>query len=143
MMSRFVIGGLCAVLLAGLLSGCAERVTGPGMVFQSDLYDFGTVEEGGIINHEFEFTNNGTELLLIQGVASAGGRTYVREFSKEVEPGKSGKISLALKTTGIKGRVSETFLLVTNIPDRPNVPLTIEGTVKAPSTAAVRPRPNR
>ncbi|MBN2352356.1 MAG: DUF1573 domain-containing protein [Spirochaetales bacterium] len=128
--------GLSALLLAGLLSGCVEKVKGPGMQFGSEKYDFGTVDAGEIVNHVFNFTNNGTEMLLIAGVASAGGLTYVRDVTNELEPGKRGTISVSLNTKGLAGKVTQDFLVVTNIRDRSNIPLTLEGTVREGSAVA-------
>jgi hypothetical protein len=136
MRNKFVQFCLFMLLLVGLFSGCAAQVKGPGIQFGSERYDFGTVDEGKIVNHAFEFTNNGTETLIISGVLSTCTCTYVRDFDKVVQPGKSGKISVSLNTKGLDGKVTKNVILGTNIPERENIPLTIEGTVKASPSAA-------
>lgn len=39
---------------------------GPSITFESELHDFGTVTQGDILEFAFEFTNTGTEALLIK-----------------------------------------------------------------------------
>ncbi len=93
--TRFFLG---ASVLIGLLSGCAARVKGPGIVFASEKYDFGTVEEGSMVQHVFEFTNNGTEKLVIDGVIPTCGCTTIESFDKEAPAGGGGKIAVSLNT---------------------------------------------
>jgi hypothetical protein len=37
----------------------------PSIVFMEELHDFGEVEQGAVLEHEFEFTNEGTKELVI------------------------------------------------------------------------------
>jgi hypothetical protein len=37
----------------------------PAIVFESKTHDFGEVEQGAVLEHEFEFTNEGSEELVI------------------------------------------------------------------------------
>jgi hypothetical protein len=39
---------------------------GPSIRFESELHDFGTVRQGDILEFAFEFTNTGTDELLIK-----------------------------------------------------------------------------
>jgi hypothetical protein len=126
MRNKFVQFWFFMLLLIGLFSGCAK---GPGIQFGSEKYDFGNVKEGRIINHVFVFTNNGTETLIIRGVVATCGCTRVEDFDNEVQPGKSGKIPTLLNTKGINGKTTKNILIGTNVPDRTNITLTIEGTV--------------
>ncbi len=56
-MKRLLI--ILVVLFPGL--ACAE----PSISFESELHDFGTVRQGDFLEFAFEFTNTGTEDLLI------------------------------------------------------------------------------
>ena len=43
----------------------------PAIEFASENYNAGTIKQGDIIEHTFEFTNNGDEDLLIEKVTSS------------------------------------------------------------------------
>jgi hypothetical protein len=114
-----------------IISGCAAQAKGPGIQFKSEQYDFGTVAAGKIVNHDFEFTNNGTDTLLIPEALSTCECTKIIDFDKEIKPGKSGKVSVEFNTKDIDGKATRTILVSTNIPDKAEIPLTIEATVVA------------
>lgn len=40
----------------------------PAIEFTAEQYDFGSVAQGGILEHVFEFRNAGTDDLIIKGV---------------------------------------------------------------------------
>jgi hypothetical protein len=125
------------ILIAfGFLAGCAVQVKGPGIVFGSEIFDFGTIEEGQAVTHEFNFTNNGTEKLVIDGVIPSCGCTTAGDDDKEIPSGKSGKISVSLNTRGFDGRVTKTVLVETNVPEKESMTLTLAGTVKPKPAAA-------
>jgi hypothetical protein len=132
MKSRFVPASLIFVMLLCLFSGC---VKGPGIRFETEIYDFGSVDEGSIVDFDFAFTNNGTERLVILGVVSTCGCTRVGDFDREVQPGMSGKIRVSLNTKRLDGKVTKVISLGTNVPGRTDISLAIEGTVK-PSPGA-------
>jgi hypothetical protein len=125
---------LFVLLAAVLVPGCAP-VKGPGIQFVSEKYDFGTLPEGKIINFAFEFTNHGTETLIVGGVLSTCGCTYVSDADREVPPGKSGKISVSFNSVRLEGKVTRNIQVGTNVPGKENISLTIEGTV-IPNPAA-------
>jgi hypothetical protein len=123
--------GLVMLLPIGLFSGCPAQVKGPGIQFETEKYDFGTIPEGTIFNNAFMYTNNGTEALIIEGVLSTCSCTFVDGFDREVAPGKSGKITFSFNSAKLDGRVTRNIMVGTNVPDKHNITLTIEGNVKA------------
>jgi hypothetical protein len=56
------------VLVALPLSAPAGSATGPKMVMPEKHYDFKDVGEGVVIEHTFQVTNQGTEVLQIKNV---------------------------------------------------------------------------
>ncbi len=113
-----------------IVSSCVGQVKGISIHFPSEKYDWGTVSEGKPVNHTFTFTNNGTETLLISEVHPTCGCTVTGDYDKEVLPGKSGKIPIQFNTNGYDGKVTKTIVVKTNVPDKADITLTIEGTVK-------------
>jgi len=43
----------------------------PSIRFESELHDFGTVTQGDLLEFAFEFTNTGTEELLIKRLTAS------------------------------------------------------------------------
>lgn len=67
------------------------------------VYEFGKVKEGDKVRHTFEFTNEGTQPLVISNAFSTCGCT-VPEYSKEPVPvGGRGKIDVLFNTDGKVG----------------------------------------
>jgi len=120
------------ILIAGLAAGCGPRVKGPAIRFDSETYDFGPVQEGLVIKHTFQFTNIGSEPLEIRGLIPTCGCTSMGDYDKEVQPGRTGTISVSLNTRNYDGRITKTVLVETNVPDKENMTLTLVGMVNTP-----------
>ena len=122
---------LFVFIIAAFLCGCIGPVKSPGIHFASDKYTYGTIEEGKIVHHTFEFTNTGTADLIITAVRPTCGCTVAGDYDKEVKPGENGKIPITLDTSGFDGYLAKTIKVITNIPGDSNYfILTMEGTVK-------------
>jgi len=121
---------LCFVILLFACSG--KQVDGPGIDFEKEIYDFGKVNEGEIVSHTFKFRNNGTENLLIESVKPTCGCTIAGQYDREVKPGASGEIPVKLKTAGFYGKFSKVIKVLTNIPDKNEIILTLKVTVYTP-----------
>src|SRR5690606_26227731 len=65
-----------------------------------DTHDFGTLKEGPVAEHIFEFTNTGKEPLIIQGATASCGCTTPEWPKEPILPGKSGKITVRYNTQG-------------------------------------------
>jgi glutathione peroxidase len=68
----------------------------------SDHY-IGRVKEGEEARHTFKIKNEGDAELVIHNVSPACGCT-ASDFPRKLAPGEEGKITLAVKTAGMKGR---------------------------------------
>lgn len=102
---------------------------GPSIGFAESAFDFGRVESGKVVRHEFTFTNAGNQVLEIRDVASSCGCTATAEYSRRVEPGGSGLLPVIFNTGGMSGPVRKTLSVVCNDPSRPRVMLEISATV--------------
>ncbi|MBI3511004.1 MAG: DUF1573 domain-containing protein [Bacteroidetes bacterium] len=75
----------------------------PVPVFDSVVYDFGTVLQGTIIEHDFKFTNKG-KLPIVISNATGSCNCDDEEYSKEpVPPGKSATVRYRFDTQGKMG----------------------------------------
>ena len=70
------------------------RMGGAKMKFEKTEHDFGTINEGDVVETVFNFTNNGkSELIISKAKASCG--CTVPEWPKEpIMPGESGEIKV-------------------------------------------------
>jgi hypothetical protein len=79
--------------------------------------------------HDFIFTNVGTAILEITGVRPACGCTTVGEWTKTVQPGKTGTIPLQFNSAGFSGMVMKTATVTCNDPATSRFTLQISGNV--------------
>ena len=70
------------------------RMGGAKMKFEKTEHDFGTINEGDVVETVFNFTNNGkSELIITKAKASCG--CTVPDWPKEpIMPGESGEIKV-------------------------------------------------
>jgi hypothetical protein len=73
------------------------------MTFENSKYDFGTVTEGDKVVHEFKFTNEGTQPLIISSASATCGCTVPEYPKAPVAPGESGVIKVVFNTEGKVG----------------------------------------
>lgn len=86
----------------------------PEFTFQEMEYDFGTINEGQMVNHTYEFTNTGEVPLVIKNASASCGCT-VPEWPKEpIAPGGTGKIEVKFDTKGKPNQQTKTVTITAN-----------------------------
>lgn len=106
----------------------------PEMTFKSDEYDFGTIDEGDVVDAEFEFTNTGkTDLVIMAANASCGCTVPSYPKDKIIKPGESEVIKARFKSLGKPNKQNKSVTLMTN---------TKEQTHKVFIKGFVNPKPN-
>jgi len=102
----------------------------PSITFKTLNHNFGILpEEGGPVNYRFEFTNNGSEPLVLNNVTSSCGCT-IPEWSKEpIPPGASGSILVTFNPMGRPGAFRKVITVKSNAREK-IVTLYIVGIVK-------------
>lgn len=92
-------------------------------------YDFGKVEEGKIVKHEYEFTNTGSEPLIISDAKASCGCTVPVWPKEPIAPGEKGKIQVEFDSKNKPGPANKTVSIFSNT--EPNqINLTIKGQVE-------------
>jgi hypothetical protein len=131
LLAAFVYGGAPSVgFPQNKPSVSANVLGGPSILMPETTYDFGEVNEGVEVTHEFTVENKGNADLAIIKVSPDCGCTVAR-FDRVIPPGGKGKVRLELNLTGYKGRVSKTSTLECNDPSEQRWKLVMQGTVKA------------
>lgn len=99
-------------------------------VFLEEEYDFGTVQAGEYVRHQFKFVNKGQGPLVIQNANASCGCT-IPDFSRDpIAPGDSGVIKVMFNSEGRSGEQNKVITVTTNA-DPGQYELTLRGTVQA------------
>lgn len=109
----------------------ANGKEGAEAIIAETSFDFGEIKEGALIDHSFTVVNNGESLLEIIAVKQDCGCTS-SEFDREIPPGKEGRITLKMDTSGYKGKIKKATRVFTNDPDKEMILLYLEAFVKLP-----------
>lgn len=106
--------------------------SGPRIAFDTPIYDFGEVKSGEVVKHTYVFTNVGGAMLQVSNVHASCGCTTAGEWTKQVEPGKTGSIPIQFNSGGFGGTVGKSITVTCNDTNQPNVILQIKGKVWKP-----------
>lgn len=126
----------CALIAAEPVAtqpqGTATTNAAPVIAFDSTVYKFDKVMAGESVTHDFVFTNTGSAVLRITGVYPSCGCTTAGEWTKEVEPGKTGVIPLQFNSDRFAGLVDKHATVVCNDKSHPTLQLHLKGSVWRP-----------
>jgi hypothetical protein len=98
------------------------------MTLDKREYDFGTVNEGEIVETIFKVTNSGTTDLVISKAAGSCGCTVPVWPKAPIKPGETGDVAVKFNTSGKPNRQMKTVTLTTNTASGREV-LTLRGAV--------------
>lgn len=106
-----------------------HEVLSPGITFAQQTYNFGIIpEEGGIVNHRFEFKNDGGAPLVVTRVTTDCGCTTPTFTHESIAPGAEGFIEVTFDPEGRPGVFVKNILVYTNVIAEP-IKLQITGNV--------------
>lgn len=84
------------------------------MTFEELEWDFGTIKQGEVVEHDFVFKNTGKADLVITNTKTSCGCT-VPDYPKDpVKVGSKGKISVKFDSAGKSGQVEKTVAILAN-----------------------------
>ncbi len=92
----------------------------PKLELEATTHDFGRIEEAnGPVKHTFNFTNTGSEPLVIAGVKASCGCTTPFWTKEPIAPGESGKIEAKFDPKNRPGGFSKSLTVTSN--SQPNI----------------------
>ncbi|HVA98791.1 MAG TPA: DUF1573 domain-containing protein [Bacteroidia bacterium] len=109
----------------------------PVIVFETDVHDFGTINQNDNGTYEFKFTNTGKEPLVISNAHGSCGCTVPSWPKDPIAPGKQAVIKVTYDTHRI-GTFVKTVTLQSNANPEQKV-LTIKGKVVAVPASDIFP----
>jgi Protein of unknown function (DUF1573) len=110
----------------------APAPSGAKIQFETPTYDFGRAKSGDPIKHTFIFTNTGCDALEISNVRPGCGCTTAGEWTKKVDPGKTGEIPIQVNTANFNGPIMKNVSVDSNDKLAPTSVLYLKGTVWKP-----------
>ena len=110
-------------------SGDTVAFIGPRMHVDKPVFDFGRVEQGEKVTHEFRFTNQGNRDLRVQSVKTSCGCTAAVIAADTIPPGTEGTIQATFDTKQFAGRKAKDIRVHTNDPLSPVTTLTLRGEI--------------
>jgi len=117
---------------AATAPGTTPAPSGAKIEFETPTYDFNKAKSGEPVKHTFVFKNTGCETLEINNVRPGCGCTTAGEWTKKVEPGKTGEIPIQVNTANFNGPIMKNVSVDSNDKTQPTTVLYIKGTVWKP-----------
>lgn len=99
--------------------------------FNEETYDFGKIPKGTPVTHDFNFTNNGKEPIVISNVQASCGCTTPSWPKEPILPGKTATIKVQYNAANPGG--FNKSITITSNSKTPTKVLYIKGTVEAQS----------
>lgn len=117
-------------LLCSLLLGlCPALAQAPRLVVPDAVYNFGQVDQGEVVTHQFSLMNKGAAPLLIQRIVASCGCTATKSKGNSVPPSGETTIEVRFDTGGFSGEKLKTVRVFTNDPSKPSTVLSLRGRV--------------
>jgi len=113
--------------------------TAPRAVVDAAVHDFGSVEQGTVVDHAFRVRNTGTAAMRVDHVKGTCACTVGVATGEAIPPGEDAWVTVSLDTGRLAGRTTKTVTVYTNDPAAPTVPVTLTGEVL--TDLIVRPVP--
>jgi len=93
----------------------SENAAGaPAFEFAETTHDFGTINEGEVVEHTFQFTNTGEAPLVIQNTSASCGCTTPSYSRDPVAPGETGEVQVKFNSQSRPGVQNKTITITAN-----------------------------
>ncbi len=86
----------------------------PVMTFEETEYDFGTVDEGEVVEHTFKFKNTGKAPLIVVNAKSSCGCTVPTWTKDPIAPGEEGSMQVKFNTNGKPNAQTKSITVTAN-----------------------------
>lgn len=92
-----------------------KPITGAAIEWEVKTHDFGDIPEGEKVEYTYEFTNTGSEPLIITNVQVTCGCTTPKGWPRDpIKPGGRGEIPIQFNSTGKLGRQNKVITIISN-----------------------------
>lgn len=127
------------LFVAAGLTGLSQETeldpeNGPILTFAEEIFDFGNISQGDIVEHVFVFTNTGNAPLVISNAKGSCGCTvpnYARETA--IAPGESSEMTVRFNSRGKSGNQIKSVTVYSNAQNNP-ARIRIKASIQVPVT---------
>lgn len=95
-------------------NGPIDTTNLPKITFEETTFDFGTINEGEVVEHAFAFTNTGAIPLLISSTRSTCGCTVPEHPEEPIPPGEGGVIKVRFNSKGKSRQINKPVTIIAN-----------------------------
>src|SRR6202012_4280254 len=123
---------LCAVIIGFAFTASAQDNQKAEFKFNEEKHDFGKIPQGTPVTTIFEFTNVGTEPLILTNVQPTCGCTIADYTKTPVKAGEKGNVKVTFNAA-VVGQFTKTIVVTSNA-KTPTKYLNFVGEVLPPAT---------
>lgn len=109
-----------------------KNMTPSGITWKEDTHNFGDIDKGKPVSHEFSFKNTTKQTILITNVKASCGCTATNYTKTPIKPGETGTVTATYNAAN-PGNFTKTVTVTTNDSDVNKI-LTIKGKVIGEAT---------
>lgn len=131
---KHLLGMLAIALMASFQLNAQATVepqeapaSGAKMTLESEIVDYGTIDQGSEPLRLAKFTNTGTEPLIISGAKGSCGCTVPNWPKEPIMPGETSQIEIRYDTKRV-GAINKTVTVTSNDPAGKHV-IRVQGTI--------------
>ena len=95
-------------------TGPIDTTNLPKMTFAETSFDFGTIKEGEVVEHDYHFTNTGDIPLIISSTRSTCGCTVPEHPEEPIAPGDGGIIKVRFNSKGKSKQINKPITVIAN-----------------------------
>jgi len=95
-------------------STAANALNAPVIKFEGDVFDFGKINPGDKVTHQYKFVNKGQSPLIITDSYASCGCTKPEWPHTPIKPGASGVINVTFDSAGKSGLQDKQITVVAN-----------------------------
>lgn len=114
------------------IAATATNAVGAKIKFATPVHEFGRARSGELVKYTYIFTNTGNQLLILTNVQPQCGCTTAGEWTRQVEPGKTGSIPIQFNSANYNGPVTKQVTVTCNDKSQSTLFLQLKGTVYRP-----------
>jgi hypothetical protein len=119
-------------LAPAVASTASANTAGPRIQFATPVHDFGKIKGGEMVKYTYVFTNSGDRSLEVTSVRPSCGCTTANDWSRSVEPGKTGTVPIQFNSSNFRGPVAKSVTVTCNDANQPRVVLQLKATIWKP-----------
>jgi mono/diheme cytochrome c family protein len=128
----FFLALLQFFVVSSVAQESTQKTDSPRIIIDPESYDFGTVDRGVWLKHQFAITNTGNAPLVLSRTYATCGCTLPKLNKSKLLPGETGALDVSVDTSMKQNRITKSVFVVSDDPLRPSVKVDLSMNVVDP-----------